>query len=40
MSTTGVQDHGWSDYNPDSTLEGGDFLNDCGLFSLVGQPAS
>ena len=40
MNKTGAQDPGWSAYNPDFTLEGGDFLNDCGLFSLEGLPAS
>lgn len=40
MSITGVQDTGLTAYNPDFTLEGGDLLNDCGLFSLAGQPVS
>lgn len=40
MYITGVQDPGLTAYNPDFTLEGGDLLNDCGLFSLAGQPAS
>ena len=37
---TGAQDSTWRDYNPDYTLEGGVLLNDCGMFSLVGLPAS
>ncbi|KAL6716103.1 hypothetical protein ACLMJK_005669 [Lecanora helva] len=33
-----VQDPTWPNYNPDFTLEGGVFLNDCGLFGMTGQP--
>lgn len=28
------QDHTWEDYNPDFTMEGGVFANDCGLWSI------
>lgn len=37
---TGDQDFASPGYDPDYTLDGGSYLNDCGLFSLVGVPAS
>lgn len=41
MAIQGAQDSSWGDsYDPNYTLEGGLYLNDCGLFSLAGLPAS
>lgn len=34
----GAQDSTWSNYDPNFTLEGGVFLNDCGLFGMTGEP--
>ncbi|KAL9024262.1 MAG: hypothetical protein Q9196_006642 [Gyalolechia fulgens] len=40
VSTDCSQDSTWGDYDPNYTLEGGVFLNDCGLWSMVGEPSS
>ena len=36
----GSQDSTWGDYDPNYTIEGGEFLNDCGLWRMVGEPSS
>ncbi|KAL6714324.1 hypothetical protein ACLMJK_007747 [Lecanora helva] len=40
VSTDCSQDSTWGDYDPDYTLEGGVFLSDCGLWSMVGEPST
>jgi hypothetical protein len=39
ISEVCAQDSTWGDFNPDYTVEGGVFANDCGLWSMGGQPA-
>jgi hypothetical protein len=37
ISKVCVQDQMWTDYNPDFTLEGGVFENDCAIWSISAE---